>query len=56
MKWKNVGRLIILTVTGVTMLVAVWSLPSGREITFEEAVLGLLYGILAVLVINGGER
>jgi hypothetical protein len=56
MKWKNVGRLIILTVAGVTMLIAMWSLPGGWEITFEEAVIGLLFGILVVLVINGGER
>lgn len=53
---NNLVRFILLAVGGVTMLLAMWALDVSRTITFEEAVIGLLFGILAVLVINGSER
>lgn len=55
-QWNNLVRFTLLAVGGVTTLLAMWALDGSRTITFEEAVIGLLFGILAVLVINGSER
>jgi hypothetical protein len=58
MKRNNLTRIIILIIGGVTTLLGLWALDGGATITitFEEAVIGLLFGILSVLVINGNER
>jgi hypothetical protein len=58
MKRNNVSRTVLMVLGGIAAVLAMWSLDGGAAltITFEEAVIGLLFSILAVLVINGGER